>query len=255
MTTQEAKKILELYRPGAVDAHDPEFSEALSLARQDLELKHWLDEHHAVQTAIRTRFKQIAAPAGLKEQILSEHNQTRVLKIWWRQPSVLAAAAAALVLFVGLSVFWYQRKADTARQENFTTYRTRMIKALRNYPMTLETADANQIRAHLAAMRAPNDYLLTGQLEKTPLAGCGVVPWRDKEVAMVCFLTGRPLEPGEKSDLFLFVVSREAVSESPKSSNPVIERVSKHTTASWSSGDKTYLLATPGDEEFIRKFL
>ena len=68
MTTQEAKKILTLYRPGSVDAKDPEFSEALLLARQDAELKGWLDEHYAVQSAIRERFKGIAVPEGLTWQ-------------------------------------------------------------------------------------------------------------------------------------------------------------------------------------------
>jgi hypothetical protein len=43
------------------------------LARQDAELKGWLDEHYAVQSAIRERFKGIAVPEGLKEQIISEH--------------------------------------------------------------------------------------------------------------------------------------------------------------------------------------
>ncbi len=34
MTSQEAKKILALYRPGTADEHDPAFAEALALARQ-----------------------------------------------------------------------------------------------------------------------------------------------------------------------------------------------------------------------------
>lgn len=252
MTTQEAKNILSVYRPGAADAHDPEFTEALTLARHDPELKRWLEEHHAVQNALRARFKKIAVPAGLKEQIISEH-KARAVVVWWRQPAFLAAAAMVVVL-ASIAAFRFWPGSAEAEQGTFATYRARMVgAALRNYPMTLETSDANQIRVHLTKQQAPYDYVLPQSLEKTALAGCGVLSWRDQKVAMVCFVTGKPLVPGEKSDLFLFVVSRATVADAPASELPVIARVSKLTTASWSVGDKTYLLATPEDENFVRR--
>ena len=41
MDRQQAKQILELYRPGVDDA-DPQFAEALALSRTDPELRRWL---------------------------------------------------------------------------------------------------------------------------------------------------------------------------------------------------------------------
>ena len=43
------------------------------------------------------------------------------------------------------------------------------------------------------------------------LLGCGVLKWQDQPVAMVCFRTGKPLAPGAKSDLFLFVIDRKSL--------------------------------------------
>jgi hypothetical protein len=69
----EAKNILLLYRHGTADADDPQIAGALALAQRDPELARWLEEHCARQFVLREKFRQIAAPAGLREQIISEH--------------------------------------------------------------------------------------------------------------------------------------------------------------------------------------
>jgi uncharacterized membrane protein YbaN (DUF454 family) len=253
VTKQEAKEILSVYRPDSADANDAEFAAALALARQDAELGRWFEEHCAVQSAIRGRFRQIVVPEGLKEQIISEH-KARSVVVWWRQPSVLAAAAA-VALLLAIAALWLGSRPEKPAPENFATYRSRMVKSvLRAYTMTLETNDLNQIRAHLAQQKAPTDYVLPEPLAKAAAAGCGVLNWQNKRVTMVCFLTGKPLGPGQKSDLFLFVVDRNALPDAPGGNTPEIARVSKLVTASWSSGDKTYVLASPSDESSIRKY-
>src|SRR5260370_3765428 len=72
MTNQQAKEILMLFRPGTDDPADPDFARALALAKGDPELASWFDEHCQAREAIRVRFKAIAVPEGLKEQILAE---------------------------------------------------------------------------------------------------------------------------------------------------------------------------------------
>lgn len=253
MTTEKAKEILSVYRPDSADASDGEFAEALALARQDAELGRWFDEHCAVHRAMRAKFRQIAVPEGLKEQIISEE-RARAVVVWWRQPAVLAAAAAVAVI-LGVAALWWRPVSPEASPENFATYRSRMVKAvLRNYAMTLETNDLKQIRVHLAQRQAPTDYVLPQALEQTATAGCGVLSWQDKRVTMICFLTGKPLGPGEKSDLFLFVVDRNALPDAPGGGTPEFTQVNKLITASWSAGDKTYVLAAPSDESSIRKY-
>ena len=253
MTTQQAREILSAYRPWT-DANDPEFAEALALARQDVELARWLEEQCAVQNAIRERFKQVPVPAGLKEQILSEH-KARSVVVWWRQP-VSLAAAAALVALIGIAALWLRPRPEPLEQVNTATFRSRMEgQVLRVYAMTLETNDLNQVRTHLAQQQAPADFALPGKLAQSPLAGCGVLKWQDKRVSMICFQTGKPLPPGGKSDLFLFVVDRSALPDAPETGVPEINPGTKLITATWSVGDKTYVLATEGDADFIRSYL
>ena len=72
MNRDEAKTILLLYRPGTADAADPQTAEALALAKGDPELASWFETHCARQFVIGEKFRQIAVPAGLKEQIISE---------------------------------------------------------------------------------------------------------------------------------------------------------------------------------------
>lgn len=256
MNAQQAKEILSAYRPWAADASDPEFTEALALARQDAELGRWFEEHCAVQRAIRERFKQIAVPSGFKEQIISEH-QARSKVIWWQRPvSPLMAAAAVIVVAIGIAVFWLRPPSAPADKVNTATFRGRMEgQVLRNYTMTLETNDLNQIRADLAQKQAPADFVLPEKLAQTPLAGCGVLKWQDKQVSMICFLTGKPLPRGSKSDLFLFVVDRGSLPDAPATSRPEINPGLKLITATWTVGDKTYVLAAEGDAEFIRQYL
>ncbi len=256
MNAQQSRQILSTYRPWAADANDPEFAEALALTREDAELGRWFEEHCATQTSIRERFKQIALPPRFKEQIISEH-QAHSKVIWWRRPvSPLMAAAAVVVAAIGIAVMWLRPPSASTDKVNIATFRSRLEgQVLRNYPMTLETNDLSQIRTHLARKQAPTDFVLPEKLAKTALAGCGVLKWQDKPVSMICFLTGKPLPPGTKSDLFLFVVDRSALPDAPATNTPEINPGQKLITATWTVGNKTYVLAAEGDAEFIRRYL
>lgn len=239
-----------IYRPGIDDGGDPDLTEALGLAQRDPELKSWFATHCALQAVIREKLKQISVPEALKEQILAECPPTRKI-IWWQQPAVLAAAAA-IVLLIGLSLFWSQPRG----RDGLSVFSSRMVRTvLRPYAMTLETNDLNQVRLHLAENLAPTNYVLPRALQATPVAGCGVLRWQDKRVAMICFLSGKSLAPGQKSDLFLFVVDRSSLPDAPPENQPRIAKVNRLMTASWSSGDKVYVLGGFGDEDFIRKYL
>ena len=66
MNSREAKEILLLYRPRTADANDPEFSEALALAKKDPELATWFEQHCTLQTAVMTGWRRpgSAPPRG-----------------------------------------------------------------------------------------------------------------------------------------------------------------------------------------------
>jgi hypothetical protein len=248
MTPQEAKEILTVYRPGTADANDPEFAEALQLCDRDPELKRWFDDHCAVYLALRARFRQTVTPEGLKEQIIAERKVQRVN--FQLRPALLAAAA--IVVLVGLGIYWMPEREDTG----YAAYRERMVStALRNYGMALATNDPAQIRTFLNRSGAPSDYTVPSALKKIALAGCAIEPWQGANVSMICFDSGQPHPPGQANDVWFFIIDQSAVRDAPAGTSPSVVRVNRAMTASWSAAGRNYLLVVDGDEQLLRKYL
>jgi hypothetical protein len=247
----EAKNILLLYRHGTADADDPQTAEALALAHRDPELARWLEIHCARQFVLREKFRQIAAPAGLKEQIISE--QTALKKTTFRREKFTLAAMAALVLLVASAAFWFSQRGH---DDTLAIYQNRMVGvALRGYAMDLLTNNPEQIRAYLAQNHAPADFVLPAALKQLALTGCAVEGWQGVKVSMICFRTGKPPAPGGQSDLWLFVVDRASVRNPPTGDSPQVVKINRLITATWSQGDKLYLLGTEGDEQTLKQYL
>jgi len=248
MTSQEAKEVLLLYRPGISDPNDAEFVEALACARNDQELDRWFRDHCAVQTVIRNKFREITVPEGLKEQIISER---RVKLAGPTKRAVLVASLCILLalLISGISLRFWRHQEDTT----FTNFQARMVKTVaRAYPpMDVETSDPKQIRDTLAQKGGP-DYVLPARFDKVSYTGCAVLPWQGKPVSMVCFNSGKTSVT--KPDLFLFVINRADVPRAPKSAKPQFAKLGALTVASWTNGDKTYLLAGAEDEASLRDY-
>ena len=251
MNRDEAKTILLLYRPGTADAGDPEIAAALALAKQDPELTRWLVEHCARQEAVRAGFRKITAPAGLKEQIISEQAAHEKM-LFWRQRAVLAVAAVVVALVV-LTPLWFQHRGQ---DDTYANYRNRMASvALRGYSMELATNNPASVRAYLAQNDAPSDYVLPAPLEKAALTGCAIESWQGAKVSMICFRTGKPLPPGEQSDLWLFVIDRSRVKDAPPAGSRQMIQISRLRMVTWTEGDKLYVLGMAGDEQTLRQFL
>lgn len=252
MNRDEAKVILLPYRHGTTDAADPQVAEALAQAERDQELKDWLVKHCARQFVLRENFRQIRAPAGLKEQIISEQQAAQENVIFW-WPKFALAAVAALVLLVAIFPFWFPPRAY---DDTLAVYQNRMVGvALRGYEMDLVTNNPEQIRAYLAQNHAQSDFILPGKLKQVKLAGCAVEGWQAGKVSMICFRTGKPLEPGAQSDLWLFVVDRASVREVSGGDSPQFVKINRLITATWTQGDKLYLLGTEGDEQTLKQYL
>ncbi|MGJ8677958.1 MAG: hypothetical protein ACSHX0_10610 [Akkermansiaceae bacterium] len=71
MDKQQAKFILQSFRPDGADATDSTFTEALRLAAQDRELGEWLVNERAEDAAFATALNEVAIPAELRLQILA----------------------------------------------------------------------------------------------------------------------------------------------------------------------------------------
>ena len=252
MTDWQAKEILVLYRPGSAHANDPAFAEALACLQQSPELKEWFENHCAVQEAIRAKFKQIVVPEGLREQIISER-KARMARHQRRRNAVLAGVAVLAVVGTIVTI-WLRQEAALAREHSLAVFESRMISTVqRAYTMDLETNNLAVIRTYLASRQAIADWELPTRLEQTTCTGCGVLPWHEKPVSMICFSSDRL--PGQKTDMFLFVVNSNDVRNAPAEGATEVAQVNRMFTASWTASGKTYVLAVEGDETFLRSLL
>ncbi len=248
MTTEQAKEILLAYRPWTDDAQDPEIAAALTVMQSQPELQRWLEAHCERQLALRDKFRAIQAPEGLLQQILSERRVQPDAAP--RRRRVAIGALACGVMVVALAFIVQTLRPVSSEDLSFNGYRQRMVKTvLRAYGMDFETNEMTQVRAFLGANRGLADFALTPGLTATPTVGCGVLRWQGQPVTMVCFRTGKPLPPGSKSDLFLFVVAAEDVDAGGVPQEKVFAQVSELVTASWREGGKIYLLAGFTEED------
>jgi len=249
MTREEARKTLLIYRPGTTDAAEPEIAEALALAKQDPELSRWLDQHCAQQEILRAKIRQIPVPAGLKEQIISERRIFTQRRFVRRGVALAAASVGVILIGWWAAVLWQRPPSD----DTFANYCHRMAStALRGYSMDFQSSNAKEIRAYLVQQKAAENYELPAGLQKAAATGCAIENWQGAKVAMLCFRTGRPLPPGGKSDLWLFVADRASVKGAPTATAPQFARVNKLMTATWTEGNKLYFLGAIGDERMIR---
>jgi hypothetical protein len=256
MTDHEAKEILSLYRPGTADSADPDFAEALALCERDPELKKWFDHHCALYLALRAKFKAIAVPEGLKEQIIAERpiHRTPV----WQRAVILAGAVAAVFMILST----YNQWRPHSDPSDFAAYRNYMVGfATRGggYAMDIRSHDPKQIRSYFTGKNAIADYAVPANLQKNArLEGCASFTWHGKNVSMICYSSGRPLDPGQASDVWLFVTDHTTTPDMPTANSTKFDKVNGQDgliTASWTAENKTYVLATRGDEPFLNKYL
>jgi len=240
MTNQEAKQILLIYRPGTVDERDPEVVKALAFAQAEPALQPWLREHCEFQNAIRSKFREVPVPLGLRDAIMARRKVIRPT-IWWRS-RVALAAAASIVILVSIAGFWNQSKSG-----EFANFRSRMVgSALREYRMDVKSKDMEVVRQVLASKGSPTDYQITSGLAKLQVVGGGALSWKSKPVSMVCFHNGTNM-------LYLFVMNRTAVKDAPQVVQT--ESVRGLTTLSWTEGNNSYVLAGPDEPGFAQKYL
>jgi hypothetical protein len=250
MDNREAKKILALYRPGSIDAADSKMAEALEAAQRDPELAAWFEQQCAVFNIIRAKLKEIPVPQDLKRRIILEKpapGRIIALPVAIR----LLAAAAAIVALVAVASSWF----STPRENISDTFRRRMAaKALRGYNMDFFTADQDKMRAEFSALKAPVDYVLSTNLTRLPGEGGAVFLFDNHQVEMLCLYDGTDAQ-GKKNELWVFITGKSSIPNAPPPGKTEIVPEGELMTATWTKGDKVYLLAVNGDAKALQKYL
>jgi hypothetical protein len=208
----------------------------------DPDLAAWFKQHQAFQKAMRAKFREIEAPAHVKMAVLAESKIIRPA-IWWQRPASLAAAATIALLLCYLA-FWQRPYIP----DRFADLRKMMVaKAEGLYGMDWETSDMEQLRKRFTEKGAPADYHVPEKLQNARLLGGVKLSWRTHPVSMVCMRTA------DNTNVWLFVTDRSAMKDAPVGKRQY-QKVDQLFTASWTDGERTYVLAAPDERGFEGKY-
>ena len=192
------------------------------------------DQQDAFDNAVRAKLRELQAPVGLKTQILASARPARATNLWaWLAPAAVVAIALAVALL-------WPRSGNS-----FAAYRGEMVKYVSaKYELDLHSESFDGLRENFTKNGYPSDYVLPPGLKNITVEGGCLRHWHDHKVSLVCM-------EAKDHDVWLFVA--ESVPEAP--AQPVFSKTGKITTASWTGGHLTYILATEGDEAELKRYL
>jgi anti-sigma factor RsiW len=246
MNNQEAKLILQAYRPDGQDASDPLFAEALAQVARDPELQKWFTAENALEAHIQARVREaIPVPARLKSNLLAMRKIARPAP-WWLQPLKLSFAAAVLLL-LGLAAF----RLLPHPPAQLAAFRETMARySLQEHGhIVFESHDMAKIQQWFEGRGIRSDFELPPALPGGSAEGCRVVDWNGRKATMICFV----LAGGEHLDLF--VVDHDGLPDFPEGAAPQFAPAHGMMTATWSKGGEVYLLTGDGDKKSFQKLL
>jgi len=250
MDNQEARFILQSRRPGGADAGDPHFDEALAQANRVPELASWFACDQALDATLAARLKEVPVPAGLRERLLLEQQQAEALSpapAPLRRLHSLLALAAALILLATVAVVLWQRPASGT---DLVAFRHEMIANIcGQIRLSHQSAEVAELIRWLAEQRNVSGITIPAALQSRPGIGCRTWLWKGQPVGLICFLTDA------HQAVHFFVVDRATVKDLPADLRPTFAVESGWTTATWTEGDKLYVLAGQADESTLAKLL
>lgn len=237
MNNLEAKLILRAYRPNGEDASDPLFKEALEQVDRNPELKEWFAKEIALEAGVQSRLEEaVRIPRNLKANLLALEKIDQSVP-WWMRPIKLTAMGTLAALLLLMVMFMV-----SPRQNSVESFRRAMTQyaSQRTEHVTYEPRNLPKIEEWLQNQGLLSNINLPQGLKDVGAQGCRVVEWKGCKVVMICFVS----RAGEGQHLDLFVMNNSGDAIIPKSETPAFATENGVTTAYWSKGGKTYLLAS-----------
>jgi hypothetical protein len=247
MDKREAKQVLQALRPDDPEKAQPPFAEALAMVERDPELKAWWEAQQSFDRKIAAKLAEIPVPAGLRETILAGR---KIEKIAPRPNFTLWIAAAAVVAVLCIAGPSLPTILENSQRVSSATYNDAALGFLGNDspPLAMTSPDHDKLVAWLKDQKAPTGDLPT-KMSTLSSVGCQKFVVEGHDVSLICFvMTGGRL-------VHLFVVDQKALATPPTVNVPEFRQVEGWSTASWSDGRMSYMLATRADPDALKQLL
>lgn len=242
MNSEEAKRVLEMFRASGADMEDPRFAEALLQTERDPELGRWFEEQRRFDQSFVDGVKTIPVPQDLRDSILAQRKVVR-LSHWARWRARAAVAACFAVLAVGSAVVAMNRPTP------FPKFRAELLDQAWDggAHLDIESSDLKQIQRWLARNNAASTFTLPEGLQDAHLIGCKLVETDGLRVPMLCLSDGA-------RHMHLFLLEGLQMAQMPPNDKPDFEKCGVWKTASWQQGGTTYVLTGMKYQTFVNKF-
>ena len=246
MDKQEAKLVLQARRPNDLDT-DPAFAEALALVETDRELRAWWEAQQAFDQKVAAKLEEIEPPEELRAAILGRGKIHRLPPQPFFPFWLSAAAAVAILCAVSAS---YHATKLAARHISTDKYHEVTLTFLGNDTPSLGmmSPDHDKIMTWLKDQQAPMGQL-PEKMASLPSVGCQKFMLQGHPVTLICFTIA------EGKLVHLFVVHSKDLAEPPTQAEPQFQEVNGWSTASWSDGSMSYMLATQAGTDALRQLL
>ena len=235
MRSDEAKFILSAFRPRGEDAGEPQMTRALIRAGRDPELLRWLDEAREFDLSVASKLEEsMPVPAELRTNIIIGAQLGKSAKRSWRL--ILIGSAAAVALLVGSFRLLLPSVEPLA---GWQLAALEMIPRLTSgqTPLDEQSNDLGELQDWLKEAKAPNATTLPLGLSRLGAVGCKTLSWDNQLVSIICF------GGGKGGFVHLVIINRQGPPNAFRPSSPHWIERGGWLTATWNSGEQTYMLA------------
>jgi hypothetical protein len=245
MDKQEAKQVLQALHPRDLNTDQPAVIEALILVENDPELQVWWEAQQAFDRKVAAKLEEVPLPDDLRATLLAGRKIEQLAP----QPhltSWLAAAAVVAILCVAGTFMQTYTFGPLAR----TDYAAAVLPLLNNDspPLAMTSPDHDKIAAWLKSQNAPMGTL-PARMNALPTVGCQKFAVHGHSVSLICF------SMADGRIAHLFIVDEKALTDPPSGNAPQFDQVQGWSTASWSDGRMSYLLATQAGPDALKQLL
>jgi hypothetical protein len=244
MNNDEAKFMLQGYRPGGRDAGDPAMMAALEQARRDPALAGWFQREQAHGAAVAAKLREIAPPPGLRAAILAGarvSGRADPVRPAWRHPAWLALAAG-FALLLGLAGWWRFAPVGGA---SFEEYAMNVVD--RGFVLGKRGDDLAELKSWLAGQRGPLPGVLPAEFAALRALGCRTLEYRGRDVSLVCFERG-------KREFHVFVARREDLPPGEDSPPRFLAR-GDLVAATWTDARNRYVVVSDANMDTLKRLL
>jgi hypothetical protein len=201
-----------------------------------------------MDSKMRDAIRSVEPPAHLRESILAA---AKVAPIeppkFSRFSTVWLAIAAGIVLAAGALFFFAPRggKLDLAALDA----RIPKLTSVHEHSFASAKGNMDAARAWLHQHGGAYDFVFPKGL--TALGGmeCEVLAIEKVNVTILCF------QAGNGHTAHLYVVDRSQLANPPPTGTPEMRQLGDYATASWTQGDRSYVLAQRGDIAELSRIL